>query len=101
MTFELSDTGGVSGLVAFAGWASIQGEREDDNGSERTAKVNGRLVHEKVSKAGGTNEYGIVIGDRFVVNASGRGVSLSDLQSAVGGLDLAKLESMKDHGAQK
>jgi len=101
VTLEMSDTGGMSGLVALAGWASIQGEREDDNASERTAKVNGRLVHEKRSKVGGTNEYGVVVGDRFVVNASGRGVSLNDLQSAVGGLDLAKLESMKDQGAQK
>src|SRR5262249_43138065 len=97
-TLEVSDTGGVSGLVGLAGWMSIQGEKEDDNGSERTRKVNGRLTHEKVSKVGGTNEFAIVIGERFVVNASGRGVDLPTLKTAVASLDLEKLESMKDVG---
>jgi len=101
VTLEISDSGGASGLVGLAGWASIQQEKEDENGSERTHKVDGRLVHEKQSKSGGTNEFSVVLGDRFVVSASGRGVSLGDLKDAVGKLDLGKLESMKDTGVQK
>jgi hypothetical protein len=101
VTLELSDTGGASGLMGLAGWIGVQGEKEDDNGSERTEKVNGRLVHEKVSKRGGTNEFAVVLGDRFVVSATGRGVELGELKAAVGGLDLGKLESMKDVGVQK
>lgn len=96
---EVMDTGGASGLVGLASWAQLQGEREDDESSERTQRVGGRLVHEKVSKTGGTNEFAIVLGDRFVVSASGHGVSLSDLKAGVSGLDLGKLESLKDVGA--
>ena len=98
---EVSDTGGVSGLMAFAGWASLQGEREDDNGSERTQKIDGRLVHEKTSKSGGTNEYAVVLGDRFVVSAKGDGVDVNTLKSAVGSIDLAKLEAMKTVGVKQ
>ena len=98
---EVSDTGGVSGLMAFAGWANLQGEREDDNGSERTQKIDGRLVHEKTSKSGGTNEYAVVLGDRFVVSAKGDGVDVNTLKSAVGSIDLAKLESMKTVGVKQ
>jgi Yip1 domain len=101
VTLELSDTGGASGLMGLAGWIGVQGEKEDDNGSEKTEKVDGRLVHEKVSKRGGTNEFAVVLGDRFVVSATGRGVELGELKAAVGGLDLGKLESMKDVGVQK
>jgi len=101
VTLEISDTGGVSGLIAFAGWTGMEGEKEDENGSEKTEKVDGRLVHERISKNGGTNEFGIVVGDRFVIGASGRGVSTDDLKAAVSGLDLAKLESMKDVGVKK
>jgi hypothetical protein len=101
VTLEISDSGGASGLVGLAGWASVQQEKEDDTGSERTRKVDGRLVHEKLSKNGGTNEFSVVLGDRFVVSASGRGVGLDDLKAAVGKLELAKLESMKDVGVQK
>ena len=101
VTLEVSDTGGVSGLVGLASWIGVQGEKEDDNSSERTEKVGGRLVHEKVSKHGGTNEFGIVLGDRFVVNATGDGVDLNELKAAVTSLDLGKLEAMKDVGVQK
>ncbi|HTM26629.1 MAG TPA: Yip1 family protein [Vicinamibacterales bacterium] len=98
---EISDTGGVSGLMAFAGWAGVEGEKEDDNGSERTTRINGRLTHEKSSKTGGTNEFAVVIGDRFVVSATGNGVDLGALKSAVSSLDLGKLESMKTIGVSK
>ena len=101
VTLEISDTGGVSGLIAFAGWTGMEGEKEDESGSEKTAKVNGRLVHERISKNGGANEFGIVVGDRFVISATGRGVSTDDLKAAVSGLDLSKLESMKDVGVKK
>ena len=97
----ISDTGGVSGLMAFAGWAGVEGAKEDDNGSERTHKVDGRLTHEKTSKNGGTNEYSVVLGERFVVSASGRGVDVNALKAAVGSLDLAKIEGMKNDGVSR
>ena len=36
-----------------------------------------------------------------MVSARGQGVPIDALRSAVGSLDLGKLESMKDAGAQK
>ena len=100
VTLEISDSGGASGLVTLAGWAGMQEERQDENGEERTRKVDGRLVHEKISRNGGSNEFSIVLGDRFVVAAHGTGVELADLKAAVGQLDLRKLESLKDAGVQ-
>ena len=101
ITLEISESGGASGLLGLAGWMAVQGEREDDSGTERTQNVDGRLVHEKSSKRGGPNEFTIVLGNRFVVSAKGNGVELGDLKAAVSGLALGKLEAMKDVGVQK
>jgi hypothetical protein len=102
VTLEITDTGGASGLIGLAGWMNVQGEREDDNGFEKTDKVDGRLTHEKGSKRpGGSNEFTVVLGDRFIVAARGTGVGLPELKSAVAGLDLGKLEALKSVGVQK
>jgi hypothetical protein len=101
VTLNISDTGGVSGLMGLASWAGVEEEKDDDNGTEKTQKVDGRLVHERTSKRGGTNEFGIVLGDRFVVSATGTLVGVNDLKTAISGLDLAKLESMKEAGVRK
>jgi hypothetical protein len=101
VTLEVTDTGGVSGIMGLATWVGVQGEKEDENGSERTTMQNGRLIHEKISKTGGENEFGVVLGDRFIVNARSSELDAGTLKAAVSALDLGKLESMKDVGAQK
>lgn len=102
ISLDVSDTGGMAGLMGMASWINVQSEREDANGSERTMKVDGRMVNEKVSKRpGGTNSYSVVLGDRFMVNVSGQGVDMPTLKAAVAALDLKKLEAMKDVGVKQ
>ena len=96
----ISDSGGASGIMGLAGWAALQTSKEDDNGSERVSKVNGRLVHEQTRK-NGEDEFDIILGDRFVVSASSRDVKLNQLKAIVSALDLNKIESMKDVGVKK
>jgi hypothetical protein len=102
VTLEITDTGGASGLMGLASWMNVQGEREDENGFEKTEKVDGRLMHERGSKhPGGSNEFTVVLGERFVVAARGNGVELPELKAAVAGLDLGKLEALKSVGVGK
>jgi MFS family permease len=92
---QVVDTGGAAGLVGLASWMGVQGERENDKRREVTRKEGNRMVHEEVSKTGGNNKYAVVLANRFVVSADGKGVDIDTLKSAVGSLDLARLEAMK------
>lgn len=53
------------------------------------------MIHEQVDKRGGSNEYTVVVGDRFVVTATGQGVGIDALKAGVGSVDLRKLEATK------
>jgi hypothetical protein len=97
-TLEITDTGGVSGLMGLASWMGVQEERENDDGYERTRKVDGRITHEKSSRSG-DNEFAIVIGERFMVSAKSRALDVNALKAAVSGLELQKLESLRGQGA--
>jgi hypothetical protein len=97
---EITDTGGMSGMVGFVSWMGMTEEKDSEYSSERTRKVNGRFVHEKISKNGGDNQFGIVLGDRFIVEATGN-VAPDQLRAGLDSLDLGKLEAMKGSGVQK
>ena len=56
INLEISDTGSAAGFLAIAGMVKVEGEKEDANGSEKNYKSNGRMIHERSSKTGGSNE---------------------------------------------
>jgi Yip1 domain len=91
---EVVDTGGAAGLLGLASWMGVQGEREDDNRREVTRKDGNRLVHEEMSKRGGSNKFSVVLNERYVVSARGN-VDFDTLKSSVASLDLGKLEALK------
>ena len=91
---DVVDTGGVAGLMGLASWMNVQGEREDSSRREVTRRDGKRLVHEEQSKTGGSHKYTVVLADRYIVEARGN-VDFGQLKSAVNGLDLGKLESLK------
>ncbi len=100
VTLEITDTGGVSGLMGLASWMGVQENRENDDGYERTQTVGGRMTHMKSSRSS-DDEFAVVIGERFMVSARSRALDVDALRAGVSQLDLARLESMKDSGARK
>ena len=98
---SITDFGAAKMFGAFAAWALIEQDKESDTGYEKMGKVGGRPVHEVFNKNGPQTEYTTVVAERFLVEAHGSRVDMDTLKQAVTGLDLAKLESMKNDGVKK
>jgi hypothetical protein len=101
LNLEITDTGSLKGLVGFAsGWGGVEQDSETDNGYDKTYKSASGLVHEKWDKPSQSGEYGVIVGDRFSVQVSGKAASIDDLKAAASGINLPGLEALKNVGVQ-
>lgn len=97
---EIADISGVSGLVNLAGSLVQNTTSESDSGFEKDVVIGGRTAHEKYNTADKHGDVSIILAKRFSVDVSGHGVSMGSLEQTLGQIDLGRLESMKDAGAQ-
>ncbi|MGA9334231.1 MAG: Yip1 family protein [Rudaea sp.] len=98
---EITDTGGAKGIMALAGFAGMDQEKQDNNGYEKTWHQDGRMIHEQWNKSG-SGEYTVVLGDRFVVEVNGSGVANIDtIKAAAASINLAGLEALKGQGVSR
>jgi hypothetical protein len=97
---EIADISGVSGLIDLAGGLVQNTTSESDSGYERDVAIGGRTVHEKYDARDKSGDVSIILAKRFSVDISGKNVSMNSLEQSLGLIDLARLESMKDAGAQ-
>ena len=97
---EIADSGSAKGVMALAGAVGVESSQETDHGYDKTYKQEGRLMHEQWDSQSKYGEFGVVLGDRFSVKVSGNADSIDQLKSAVGSLNLAGLEALKNQGVQ-
>lgn len=103
LELEITDMGGAKGIMALAGFAGVEVDRQTSTGYEKTYKQDGRLVSERWDNASHSGEFSIVIGDRFAVklDGSGAGLDIAQLKATAVTLDLAKLEALKSAGVKR
>jgi hypothetical protein len=88
---DMSAVGALSGMGAALG---VEQSREDAEGYERTQNVDGQIRTEAWNKKNNSGKYGVVIGNRFVVEADGSAASIEDLKAAVGTINPDDLEEL-------
>lgn len=94
LDLEIMDMGGSNGLMALAGWAGIEQDRQSSTGYEKTYRSSNRSIHEVWDQSSKHGELSIVTGNRFVVTVKGDVPSMDALKAAAGGVDLAALDRM-------
>ncbi|RJF90502.1 Yip1 family protein [Sphingomonas cavernae] len=94
MTLKVTDLAAAGGLAALGTAFNVQSSRQTETGYEKTGTVDGRMTSEKWDNNTRSGSFGVLVANRFMVEAEGSNVGGIDaLKSAVASVDLAKLES--------
>ena len=75
-------------------------ESESQNGTviEKMGKIDGRLTTIRYDSASKDGRYGMIVGDRFNVQADGYANSIADLRAVLNQIDLDALEAIARSG---
>lgn len=82
-------------MMGMAAWISLDVDKENDGGYERTTKINGYKAYEKYDNSNQSGELAVIVADRFIVTIHGNGVSMDDLKDALNDIDLDDLAELK------
>ena len=100
MHLEIADLSGVSGLMDLANNLVQSTTSQSDTGYEKDVTLNGRSAHEKYDAPNKKGDISMQVAKRFTVDVTGQGMDMAALEQAYSQIDLSRLESMKDQGAQ-
>jgi hypothetical protein len=79
----VTDLAAAGSLAALAGVFGIESEHETATGFDKVARVDGRMTIQQYDRQSHAGKYGVLIDDRFVVDAEGTVGAFDDLRNAV------------------
>ena len=91
---RISDTNALGALGGMGVAMGMQQSSENADGYERTGVVDGRMQTEKWSKSGNQGRFGVMVADRFMVEADGSVPSIDVLKQAVATVDASTLAKL-------
>jgi len=94
LKLSITDLNAAGGFAALAGAIGVESSKETASGYEKMGKVDGRMTTEEWNRDSKSGKYGVVVADRFMVEADGEGAEMDDLKAAVGAVGPSKLESL-------
>lgn len=98
MRLTVSDLGAAGAMAGLASAFNVRSSRETATGYEKIDKIDGRMVQESYDRENRHGEYGVLVGERFMVQATGDGVSVDELKAAVNSVGVSRLEGLARKG---
>lgn len=98
MTLAVTDLGAMGALAALGGAFNMESTSEENGRYEKVGKVGGRMTMEEYDSNSRHGSYSVMIGERFMVQAEGEGVTMDELKSAVSAIDAGRLEKLASAG---
>lgn len=91
---EVTDIAAAGAIAALGSAFNVQSNRQTETGYEKTETVDGRMVNEKWDSSSKRGSYGVLVGNRFMVNAEGTVGDIAELKQAVAMVGVGKLEQL-------
>ena len=91
---EVTDIAAAGALAAMGSALGAQASRQTDTGYEKTETVDGRMVTEKWDNQAGEGSYGVMVANRFMVQAEGKVPSIDLLKQSVNAVGIERLEAL-------
>lgn len=90
---KIVDLSAAGALAAMASAFKVETSREDADGYQKSGMVDGRYTMEKWNNSG-SGSYGVLLGERFMIEAQGDAPDIGALKALVGTVDPAALERL-------
>ena len=94
ITLQVTDMAAMGAIAGLGSAFNVQSSEKTGTSYEKTGTVDGRMTSEKWDTSDNSGKYGVVIANRFMVEARGNGTTMEALKGAVAGVGVDKLESL-------
>ena len=94
----ITDLGAAGSLAALGNAMNMESESQNGTVIEKMGKIDGRMTTIRYDSASKDGRYGMIVGDRFNVQADGYANSIADLRAVLDQIDLDALEAIARSG---
>lgn len=94
LRLSITDMAGAGAIAAMGAAFGVERTKQTADGYEKTGIVNGRMTIEEWKGPNRRAKFGIIYGDRFLVEAEGEVASIDVVKAAVASVDGQALEAM-------
>jgi hypothetical protein len=94
ISMSITDMGALGNLATLGGALNVQSSKQTATGYEKTQMVDGRMVSEEWNTDSKSGKFGVMVGSRFMVEASGSAPDVDTLKNAVAGVNFGQLEAL-------
>jgi hypothetical protein len=95
-TLKIVDMSAMGALAGMGAALGVEQSREDAESYERTQTVDGQVRTEAWNKTAGNGKYGIIVANRFLVEADGSAANIDELKAAVSTIDQEELQDLAE-----
>ncbi len=94
ITLTVTDLSAMGAMARMASAMGMQSDRQTASGYEKVGNVNGRMTTEQWNRDSHSGKYGVLVANRFMIQAEGSGTSIDDLKAAVAAVNPDRFEGL-------